>query len=57
VNPDARLERVARQRGWPIVIFSQRTKTVAKRTSTAIGALGLAGAAFAAGIRFGQRRI
>ena len=56
VNPDSKLERVARNRGWPIVIFSQRTKTVAKRTSTAAGALGLAGAAFAAGVRFARRR-
>jgi len=56
VNPDARLERVAHQRGWPIVIFSQRTKTVAKRTSTAVGALALAGTAFGAGIRLGRRR-
>ena len=56
VNPDAPLARAARQRGWPIVIFSQRTKQVAKHTSTAAGALGLAGAAFAAGMRLGKRR-
>ena len=26
VNPDSKLERHARRNGWPIVIFSQRTK-------------------------------
>lgn len=56
VNPDAPLARAARQRGWPVVIFSQRTKQVAKHTTTAVGAAGLAGAAFAAGIKVGKRR-
>ncbi len=56
VNPDTALARAARQRGWPVVIFSQRTKQVAKHTSTAAGALGLAGAAFAVGVRVGRRR-
>ena len=56
VNPDRPLEAVARQRGWPIVIFSQRTKVVAKRTSGFAGALGVAGAAFAVGLKVGRRR-
>ena len=54
VNPDAPLARAARQRGWPVVIFSQRTKQVAKHTTTAVGAAGLAGAAFAAGMKSRQ---
>ena len=32
VNPDGKLERHARRHGWPIVIFSQRTKSVIRRT-------------------------
>ena len=50
VNPDARLERHARRHGWPIVIFSQQTKSVIRRTVTSVGAIGIAGASFAAGI-------
>jgi HAD superfamily hydrolase (TIGR01490 family) len=50
VNPDARLERHARRHGWPIVIFSEQTKSVVRRTVTSIGTIGIAGASFAAGI-------
>jgi HAD superfamily hydrolase (TIGR01490 family) len=57
VNPDAALARTARRNGWPVVIFSQRTKQVAKHTSTAVGAVGLAGAAFVAGLRVGRNAI
>ncbi len=49
VNPDAKLERHARRNGWPIVIFSEQTKSVVRRTITSIGAVGIAGASFAAG--------
>jgi phosphoserine phosphatase len=42
VNPDAKLERVAGQRGWPIVVFSKRTKAVIRRTTQGVGAVGLA---------------
>jgi HAD superfamily hydrolase (TIGR01490 family) len=57
VNPDGPLERVARQRGWPIVIFNARTKTVVRRSSAAAGAAALAGATFAAGLKLGARRV
>jgi HAD superfamily hydrolase (TIGR01490 family) len=57
VNPDAVLARTARRNGWPTVIFSRRTKQVAKHTSTAVGAVGLAGAAFAAGLRVGKTSV
>ena len=50
VNPDAKLERHARRHGWPIVIFSEQTKSVVRRTVTSIGAVGIAGASFAAGV-------
>jgi HAD superfamily hydrolase (TIGR01490 family) len=50
VNPDARLERHARRHGWPIVIFSQQTKSVVRRTAASVGTVGIAGASFAAGV-------
>jgi HAD superfamily hydrolase (TIGR01490 family) len=56
VNPDNPLERLARQRGWPVVIFNARTKTVVRRSSAAAGAAALAGATFAAGVKLGARR-
>ena len=55
VNPDGALERIAHQRGWPVVIFSRKTKTMVKRTTAAAGAVGLAGAAFAGGLHLGRR--
>ncbi len=56
VNPDGRLERHARVNGWPIVIFSQQTKSVVRRTAGGIFTVGVAGAGFAAGAKFGRRR-
>jgi phosphoserine phosphatase len=50
VNPDARLERHARRHGWPIVIFSQQTKSVVRRTAASVGTIGIAGLSFAAGV-------
>jgi HAD superfamily hydrolase (TIGR01490 family) len=57
VNPDAALERVAQQRGWPVVVFSRRTKQVIRRSSAGAGAVALAAGAFAAGARVGARRV
>jgi HAD superfamily hydrolase (TIGR01490 family) len=56
VNPDSKLERIANRRGWPIVIFSQRTKAVVRRSSQAVGAASLAAGSFAAGIEYARRR-
>jgi HAD superfamily hydrolase (TIGR01490 family) len=56
VNPDARLERVAGQRGWPIVVFSKRTKAVIRRSTQAAGAAGLAVGGFAGGVRWARHR-
>jgi HAD superfamily hydrolase (TIGR01490 family) len=56
VNPDAKLARVARRNGWPIVIFSRRTKSVIRRTTQAVGAAAIGGASFAAGVKLGQTR-
>jgi hypothetical protein len=49
VNPDAKLERHARRHGWPIVIFSEQTKSVVRRTAASVGTIAIAGASFAAG--------
>ncbi len=57
VNPDSRLLKVAQQRGWPVVIFSRKTKTVVKRTTAGIGAAVLAGAGFASGSAWTRRRL
>ncbi len=58
VNPDSHLEREARANGWPIVVFSQSTKTVVRRTAAGLGAAALAGTSFATGWRVsaGRRR-
>jgi HAD superfamily hydrolase (TIGR01490 family) len=56
VNPDGPLEAVAHQRGWPIVIFSRRTKQVVKTTTAVSGAAGLAAATYALGRRHGRIR-
>lgn len=55
VNPDSRLARHARDYGWPIVHFSQRTKSVIRRSVTAAGATAIAGASFAAGTVYARR--
>lgn len=57
VNPDGNLERVAASRGWPVVIFSRKRKTVVRASSAAAGAAALAGAAFAVGMRTGRRGV
>jgi HAD superfamily hydrolase (TIGR01490 family) len=56
VNPDARLERFARRHGWPIVVFSQRTKSWIKRSSAALGAGTVAVASFGAGWKMATTR-
>ena len=56
VNPDAKLERHARRHGWPIVIFSQQTKSVLRRTAASIATVGVAGAGFVAGTVVTNRR-
>jgi HAD superfamily hydrolase (TIGR01490 family) len=55
VNPDGALARVAHDRGWPIVIFSRRTRRVVRRTTAIVGAAGVAGAAFAGGLALGKK--
>lgn len=55
VNPDRALETIAYHRGWAIVEFSRARKKVMKRTTAAVGAAGIAGAAFAVGLGAGRR--
>ena len=55
VNPDGKLERHARLNGWPIVIFSQRTKAVIRRSVAAAGTAAVAGGSFVAGTRYARR--
>ena len=54
VNPDSELERVAHERGWPVVIFARRTKRAV--AMTVMGTLGAAAAtgAYALGRRHGR---
>jgi hypothetical protein len=56
VNPDAKLERHARRHGWPIVIFSEQTKSVVRRTAASVGTIGIAGVSFAAGVAIAGSR-
>ena len=55
VNPDAKLERIARHNGWPIVVFSKRTKAVVRRTTKALGTASVAAAGFVVGTRYASR--
>jgi len=55
VNPDRALETIAYHRGWAIVEFSRTRKKVMKRTTAAVGAAAVAGAAFAIGLAAGRR--
>ena len=52
VNPDAKLERYARSLGWPIVIFSERTKSVIRRTLSGVATVGVGAAGFALGTHY-----
>ncbi len=49
VNPDSKLERHARRNGWPIVIFSQRTKSVIRRTLSGVATAGVGVGGFVLG--------
>ena len=54
VNPDKPLEMVAHQRGWPMVIFSRRTKQVVKTTTAVAGSAALAVTTYGVGRRHGR---
>lgn len=56
VNPDAQLKGIARSKGWPVVVFAQRSKMLIRRsttiTATAVGLL----AAYSLGLSQGRKR-
>lgn len=54
VNPDKPLEAVAQQRGWPMVVFSRRTKQVVKTTTAVGGSVALAATTYLLGRRHGR---
>ena len=54
VNPDAKLQRHANQEGWPVVEFRKRTKAVIRRTTQAVGAVGLVAGGFATGMKWAR---
>jgi HAD superfamily hydrolase (TIGR01490 family) len=56
VNPDAALERHARTHAWPVVTFSQQTKTVIRRSFVGVASTAMAVGTFAAGLELGGRR-
>ena len=56
VNPDSKLERHARRNGWPIVIFSQRTKSVIRRTLSSVATVGIGVGGFALGTQVNRKR-
>ncbi len=55
VNPDSKLERHARRNGWPIVIFSQRTKSVIRRTLSTAATVGIGVGGFALGTQVNRK--
>jgi HAD superfamily hydrolase (TIGR01490 family) len=56
VNPDGTLERHARANGWPVVVFSERTKTVIRRSVAGAASTAFAAGTFVAGVELGMRR-
>jgi HAD superfamily hydrolase (TIGR01490 family) len=55
VNPDNALADAAHDRGWPIVIFSRKTRRIVRRSSEAAAAGALAAGAFISGVAVGKR--
>jgi HAD superfamily hydrolase (TIGR01490 family) len=56
VNPDAELAALSRTRGWPVVIFAQRSKMLIRRSTTAtLMSVGLL-IAYTVGLRQGRKR-
>lgn len=55
VNPDAKLAAVAREKGWPVVTFSQRSKMLIRRsTSLTAATVGML-LTYSLGVRRGRR--
>lgn len=54
VNPDAALHALARQRGWPVVIFAERRKKVVRTTTALTTASAIASLTYTLGRRHGR---
>jgi HAD superfamily hydrolase (TIGR01490 family) len=56
VNPDAELAALSRTRGWPVVIFAQRSKMLIRRSTTATVMSAALLIAYTVGLRQGRKR-
>lgn len=56
VNPDSELAGISRARGWPVVIFAQRSKMLIRRSTTATLVSACLVVAYWFGLRQGQKR-
>lgn len=54
VNPDSELARIARERGWPIVIFARKTKRTAAFSGVGVMTVAAGVAGYALGRRHGR---
>lgn len=54
VNPDSELEAVAKERGWPVVVFAEQAKRAAAFSSFGTGTIALAIIAYLLGRRHGR---
>ena len=55
VNPDSELSQLARRKGWPVVVFAQRSRMLIRRSSTVTFTLLALVASYAFGLRRGRR--
>ena len=55
VNPDSKLDAIARARNWPIVEFSRTAKMVVRLSTAGAGAIGLAVGTYLMGRAHGKR--
>jgi phosphoserine phosphatase len=56
VNPDAELATLSRARGWPVVIFAQRSKMLIRRSSSITAAVAAMMLMYSLGLRQGRKR-
>lgn len=56
VNPDAELAALSRSRGWPVVVFAQRSKMLIRRSSTITAAVVAMLLTYSLGLRQGRKR-
>jgi hypothetical protein len=56
VNPDTELAGLSRARGWPVVIFAQRSKMLIRRSTTATLMSAVLVIVYSLGLRQGRKR-